>query len=65
MESTIASRPMRHTTPLGWYRSIPYGLHRHFEPLTTAFQNWMPEILAYFDRPVTNAYMESLNNRSA
>lgn len=45
-----------------WYRSIPHGLHGHFEPLTKAFQNWMPEILAYFEHPVTNAYTESLNS---
>ena len=45
-----------------WYKSIPHGLHGHFEPLTKAFQNWMPEILAYFEHPVTNAYTESLNN---
>ncbi|GLU33753.1 hypothetical protein WKR88_16365 [Trinickia caryophylli] len=25
-----------------WYKSIPHGLHGHFEPLTKAFQNWMP-----------------------
>lgn len=45
-----------------WFKSIPHGLHGHFEPLTKAFQNWMPEILAYFDQPITNAYIESLNN---
>ncbi|MBE3062293.1 MAG: ISL3 family transposase [Cutibacterium acnes] len=45
-----------------WYRSIPHGLHGHFEPLTKAFQNWMPEILAYFEHPITNAYTESLNS---
>lgn len=27
-----------------------------------AFQNWMPEILAYLKHPVTNADTESLNN---
>ena len=45
-----------------WLKSIPHGLHRHFEPLTKAFQNWMPEILTYFEHPITNAYTESLNN---
>ncbi|CAN7476351.1 transposase [Trinickia sp. LjRoot230] len=45
-----------------WFKSIPHGLHGHFEPLTKAFQNWMPSILAYFDHPLTNAYTESLNN---
>jgi transposase len=33
-----------------------------FYPLTRAVNNWMPEIMAYFDHPVTNAYTESLNN---
>ncbi|SBP89986.1 hypothetical protein THIARS_90136 [Thiomonas delicata] len=27
-----------------------------------AFTNWQPQILAYFDHPVTNAYTESLNS---
>lgn len=45
-----------------WYRSIPHGLHGHFEPLTKAFQHWMPEILTYFEHPIANAYTESLNN---
>ncbi|ELA01471.1 transposase TnpA, ISL3 family protein [Cupriavidus sp. HMR-1] len=45
-----------------WRTSIPHGLHGHFEPLTKAFQNWMPEILNYFEHPITNAYTESLNN---
>ncbi len=45
-----------------WFKSIPHGLHGHFEPLTKAFQNWMPEILTYFEHPITNAYTESLNN---
>lgn len=34
-----------------WFKSIPHGLHGHFEPLTKAFQNWMPSTLAYFDHP--------------
>lgn len=45
-----------------WYKSIPHGLHGHFEPLTKAVQNWMPEIMTYFEHPITNAYTESLNN---
>src|ERR1700681_3907586 len=33
-----------------------------FYPLNRAVNNWMPEIMAYFDHPMTNAYTESLNN---
>lgn len=45
-----------------WQRSMPPDLYDHFHDLTRAFQNWMPEILNYFDHPVTNAYTESLNS---
>jgi len=45
-----------------WQRSIPPELVDHFHDLTRAFQNWMPEILNYFEHPVTNAYTESLNS---
>lgn len=33
-----------------------------FQPLLTAWKNWEPEILAYFDHGDTNAVTESLNN---
>lgn len=56
--------------------SSSYGLHSYrrreasitpetaetFRPLTTAWKNWHPEILAYFDHRVTNAYTESLDS---
>ena len=45
-----------------WQKSIPPELYDHFHELTRAFQNWMPEILNYFEHPVTNAYTESLNS---
>lgn len=45
-----------------WMKSIPPELMPHFQPIVTAFRNWMPEILAYFEHPVTNAYTESLNS---
>jgi len=44
-----------------WQKSIPPELTIHFHDLTRAFQNWMPEILNYFEHPVTNAYAECLN----
>lgn len=45
-----------------WMKSIPPELMPHFQPIVTAFRNWMPEILAYFEHPITNAYTESLNS---
>lgn len=45
-----------------WQKSIPPELHDHFHDLIRAFQNWRPEIMNYFDHPVTNAYTESLNS---
>lgn len=45
-----------------WQKSIPPELNDHYHDLTRAFQNWMPDILAYFTHPVTNAYTESLNS---
>jgi transposase len=33
-----------------------------FQPIIVALDNWRPEIMAYFDHPITNAYTESLNN---
>ncbi|MYM92678.1 ISL3 family transposase [Duganella vulcania] len=46
----------------GWYKSIPPELVEHFQPIITAWRNWMPEIVNYFEHPVTNAYTESLNS---
>lgn len=45
-----------------WMKSIPPELYSHFQPIVTAWRNWQPEIIAYFEHPVTNAYTESLNN---
>lgn len=45
-----------------WTRSIPTELEPHFQPILTAFNNWLPEIMGYFEHPITNAYTESLNN---
>ncbi|MDA8417181.1 MAG: ISL3 family transposase [Betaproteobacteria bacterium] len=51
---------------IGMFRRWEAGLHPDikdaFYPLIRAVNNWMPEIMAYFDHPVTNAYTESLNN---
>ncbi len=46
---------------IGWQRGINPSIARHFEPLTKALNNWMPEILNGFDYPITNAYTESIN----
>jgi len=45
-----------------WRKSIPAELYGHFEPIVTAWENWQPHILEYFNHPITNAYTESLNN---
>jgi transposase len=45
-----------------WEESLAPEIKDAFYPLTRAVNNWMPEIMAYFDHPVTNAYTESLNN---
>ena len=45
-----------------WLKSIPEELHGHYEPIITAWSNWQPFILEYFNHPITNAYTESLNS---
>lgn len=45
-----------------WEASLTPEIKDAFYPLTRAVNNWMPEIMSYFDHPVTNAYTESLNN---
>ncbi|NLY17023.1 MAG: ISL3 family transposase [Gammaproteobacteria bacterium] len=46
---------------IDWQSGIDPSIERHFEPLTKALNNWMPEILNGFDYPITNAYTESIN----
>ncbi len=45
-----------------WSKSIPTELREHYQPILTAWTNWQPHILEYFNHPITNAYTESLNN---
>ena len=45
-----------------WEAGLAPEIKDAFYPLTRAVNNWMPEIMTYFDHPVTNAYTESLNN---
>ena len=45
-----------------WEARLTPEIKEAFFPLTRAVNNWMPEIMAYFENPVTNAYTESLNN---
>jgi hypothetical protein len=40
---------------------IDSRLHKHFSELLTAMRNWRPEILAWYDFPISNAYTESVN----
>jgi transposase len=41
--------------------SVPAPLKADFKVLLTAMRNWRPEITAYFDHPISNAYTEALN----
>ncbi len=45
-----------------WEAGLDEEIKDAFYPLARAVNNWMPEIMAYFEHPVTNAYTESLNN---
>ena len=45
-----------------WLKSIPVELRGHYELIITAWSNWQPFILEYFNHPITNAYTESLNS---
>ncbi len=45
-----------------WAASVPPECQNAFQPILTAWQNWEPHILAYFDQQVTNAFTESLNS---
>jgi transposase len=45
-----------------WEAGLDEEINVAFHPLTRAVNNWMPEIMTYFDHQVTNAYTESLNN---
>lgn len=44
-----------------WATSIPADLIPHFQPILTAWKNWHPEILEYFNHRITNAFAESAN----
>ena len=41
---------------------LPKELRPAFKELTTAVDNWKPEIFAYFDHKKTNAYTEGMNS---
>lgn len=45
-----------------WVYSIPPELAEHWKPIITAWSNWQPEILEYFEHRITNALTESLNS---
>ena len=47
-----------------WLYIIPPEMKKtakDFKPLVTAVKNWREEILAYFDKPLTNGYTEAMN----
>lgn len=45
-----------------WRSSVPQEMRGAFGDFQRAWDNWEPEITAYFDHRITNAYTESLNN---
>ncbi len=45
-----------------WLGSLDSHTKDAFRPVITAMKNWHDEIMNYFDKPLTNAYTESLNN---
>lgn len=45
-----------------WKNSIPDEVKPYFQDILTAFKNWEPLILSYFDHRITNAFSESMNN---
>ncbi|MET3109608.1 transposase, partial [Oxalobacteraceae bacterium GrIS 1.18] len=45
-----------------WEISVTEEVRDAFSDLITAWRNWQPYILAYFDHRITNAYTESLNS---
>ena len=45
-----------------WARRVGPELRPAFAPILSAWRNWRPQILAYFDHRITNAFTESLNN---
>jgi transposase len=51
-----------HQRYIVWAASVPPECQSAFQPILTAWKNWEPYILAYFDQQVTNAFTESLNS---
>ena len=45
-----------------WAKSIGPEHRAAFAPTLSAWRNWQPQILAYFDHRITNAFTESLNS---
>ena len=44
-----------------WPAKVPEHLRPAFKEILTAMSNWAPEILAFFDHPITNGYTEAVN----
>ncbi|MDE2174624.1 MAG: ISL3 family transposase [Betaproteobacteria bacterium] len=45
-----------------WAKSVGPEHRAAFAPALSAWRNWQPQILAYFDHRITNAFTESLNS---
>jgi len=62
--SSSYSAPSRYEAEQSFGRClqhIPPELAFAFNELTTAYDNWKPQILNYFDHPITNGYTECAN----
>lgn len=44
-----------------WKANITIDMKPVYKELTTALRNWHEEIFSYFEKPITNAYTESIN----
>ncbi|WP_197433305.1 ISL3 family transposase [Agrobacterium vitis] len=46
-----------------WLRNMPEEVKDQFDPLLSAIEGWRPQIMNYFDHPITNAFTESMNKK--
>lgn len=57
------TRQQAESAYINWKDSIPNGIRCYFSDLVRAVDNWHLEAFNYFDRRITNAYTESINNQ--
>jgi transposase len=57
------TRQQAESAYIDWKDSVPAGIRGYFSDLTRAVDNWHLEAFNYFDRRITNAFTESINNQ--